>query len=158
MNFYLIDKVKEIKIGKSASGIKCWSLDNQIFDAHFPGFPTVPGVLLTESMAQLSGVLIEQSYYKDYKNKGNIFPILSIIQKAKFRSFVEPGDQCVVEAFLISIDVTRATTKTTTMVGDKIVCEATLSFVIGNEKDTKENPFLKKRELYYHNIMPENFK
>ena len=28
MNFYLIDKVKEIKVGKSASGIKCWSLDN----------------------------------------------------------------------------------------------------------------------------------
>jgi len=91
MNFYLIDKVKEIKIGKSALGIKCWSIDNQIFDTHFPGFPTVPGVLLTESMAQLSGVLIEQSYYKDYKKKENIFPILSIIQKAKFRSFVEPG-------------------------------------------------------------------
>ena len=56
MNFYLIDKVKEIKIGKSALGIKCWSIDNQIFNTHFPGFPTVPGVLLTESMAQLSGV------------------------------------------------------------------------------------------------------
>ena len=37
MNFYLIDKVIEIKVGKSASGIKCWSLDNQIFDSHFPG-------------------------------------------------------------------------------------------------------------------------
>ena len=84
--------------------------------------------------------------------------ILSIIQKAKFRSFVEPGDQCIIETTLISIDVTRATTKSTTKVGDKIVCEATLSFVIGSEKDTKENPFLKKRELYYHNIMPENFK
>ena len=81
MNFYLIDKVKEIKVGESASGIKSWSLDNQIFDSHFPGFPTVPGVLLTESMAKLSGVLIEQSYNKDYKKKGNIFPILSIIQK-----------------------------------------------------------------------------
>tara|TARA_B100001093_G_scaffold177746_1_gene170379 strand:+ start:333 stop:809 length:477 start_codon:yes stop_codon:yes gene_type:complete len=158
MNFYLVDKVKEIKVGKSASGIKCWSLDNQIFDSHFPGFPTVPGVLLTESMAQLSGVLIEQSYYKDYKKKGNIFPILSIIQKAKFRSFVEPGDQCIIETSLVSIDVTRATTKTITKVGDKIVCEATLSFVIGGEKDIKKNPFLKKRQLYYHNILPESFK
>jgi 3-hydroxyacyl-[acyl-carrier-protein] dehydratase len=158
MNFYLIDKVKEIKVGESASGIKSWSLDNQIFDSHFPGFPTVPGVLLTESMAQLSGVLIEQSYNKDYKKKGNIFPILSIIQKAKFRSFVEPGDQCIIETSLISIDVTRATTKTITKVGDKIVCEATLSFVIGGEKDIKKNPFLKKRQLYYHNILPESFK
>ena len=66
MNFYLIDKVIEIKIGKSASGIKCWSLDNQIFDSHFPGFPTVPGVLLTESMAQLSGILID-SIFNCYK-------------------------------------------------------------------------------------------
>ena len=83
MNFYLIDKVKEIKIGKSASGIKCWSLDNQIFDAHFPGFPTVPGVLLTESMAQLSGVLIEQSYYRDYKNKRKCVSYIKYYSKSK---------------------------------------------------------------------------
>ena len=68
------------------------------------------------------------------------------------------GDQCIIETSLISIDVTRATTKTITKVGDKIVCEATLSFVIGGEKDIKKNPFLKKRQLYYHNILPESFK
>ncbi len=158
MKFFLIDKIKEIVTGKSALGIKCWSLDNQIFDDHFPGFPTVPGVLLTESMAQISAILIEMSYYKEYSNKRKVYPVLSIIQKAKFRTFVEPGDQCVIETSIISIDRARGTTKTTTKVGDKLVCEATLSFVIGTESETKDNPFIKKRDIYYHNILPKNFK
>ena len=53
MRFLLIDKIKELNPGVSAIGVKCWSIDNEIFQDHFPGFPTTPGVLLTESMAQL---------------------------------------------------------------------------------------------------------
>ena len=109
-------------------------------------------------MAQISAILIEMSYYKEYQSKGKVYPVLSIIQKAKFRTFVEPGDQCIIETSIISIDKARGTTKTITKVQDKIVCEATLSFVIGTESETKDNPFIKKRELYYHNILPKNFK
>ena len=53
MRFLLIDRVEEIIPGSKAKGIKAWSLDNAIFEDHFPGFPIVQGVLLTESMAQL---------------------------------------------------------------------------------------------------------
>ena len=88
MRFFLIDRITEINPGSTAKGLKAWSLDNEIFQDHFPGFPTVPGVLLTESMAQLSGILIEKSYYQEYGDKNPVYPVLSIIQKAKFRSFV----------------------------------------------------------------------
>lgn len=157
MRFFLIDKVKELIPGERAKGIKCWSLDNVIFQDHFPGFPTTPGVLLTESMAQLAGILIEWSYYKDYGDTSKVYPILSIIQKAKFRTFVQPGDQCILEATMTSIDRGRATVSVKTFVEDNLVCEAILSFLIANQDDLKKNPFVNERQQFYHSILPEEF-
>lgn len=155
MRFFLIDKIKEMIPGESALGVKCWSLDNEIFQDHFPGIPTTPGVLLTESMAQLSGVLIKQSYYKEYGESNKVYPVLSIIQKAKFRSFVRPGDQCIIKAKLISIDRGRGNTKVETYVDNELVCEATLSFVVGMEVDMENNPQLDKIEAYHDSISPK---
>jgi len=156
MRFFLIDRIKEIIPGKRAIGIKCWSLDNEIFQDHFPGSPTTPGVLLTESMAQLAGLLIEKSYYKEFGNNTKVYPVLSIIQKAKFRNFVQPGDQCFIEAELVSIDIGRGTAFVKTLVEDKLVCETTLSFLVLMESDMKENPYINQRNQFYHSIMPDN--
>jgi 3-hydroxyacyl-[acyl-carrier-protein] dehydratase len=155
MRFFLIDRIREMIPGEKAVGVKCWSMDNEIFQDHFPGLPTTPGVLLTESMAQLSGVLIKKSYYKEYGTATNVYPVLSIIQKAKFRSFVRPGDQCIINAQLISIDRGRANTKAQTFVNDELVCEATLSFVIGMEIDMENIPQLSKIEAYHDSISPK---
>jgi len=158
MRFFLIDKIRELIPGQSATGVKCWSLDNEIFQDHFPGSPTTPGVLLTESMAQLAGILIEKTYIKEFNLKVDVYPVLSIIQKAKFRSFVAPGDQCILEAKMISVDRGRATAHITTHVENELVCEATLSFMILHENDLKDNPFIKKRAQYIHSIMPKEWK
>lgn len=158
MRFFLIDKIKELIPGQSAVGVKCWSLDNEIFQDHFPGAPTAPGVLLTESMAQLAGVLVEKSYIKAFKLNEKVYPILSIIQKAKFRTFVSPGDQCILYAELISVDRGRATAHIKTLVENELVCEATLSFMVLHEKDLKDNPFIQKREEYIQSIMPRDWK
>jgi 3-hydroxyacyl-[acyl-carrier-protein] dehydratase len=158
MRFLLIDKIRTIVPGENATGVKCWSLDNEIFQDHFPGFPTVPGVLLTESMAQLAGILVEHSYYKEYTKANKVYPLLSIILKAKFRSFVKPGDQCIIKAELVTVDHGRANVKVTTFVDDEIKAEATLSFIIAMESDMGVNPFLHKREEYLFNIMPNDWK
>lgn len=158
MKFLLIDKIRTIIPGKEATGVKCWSLDNEIFHDHFPGFPTTPGVLLTESMAQLAGILIEESYYKEYGKKENVYPILSIIQKAKFKTFVQPGDQCILHAELISLDTGRGATTVKTFVNDELMCEATLNFIVVLQKDMGENPFLERRKEYLHCIMPKENK
>lgn len=155
MRFFLVDRIKEIVPGKTATGIKCWSLDNEIFQDHFPGYPTTPGILLTESMAQLSGILIKQSYYLEYGNETPVYPVLSIIQKAKFRTFVQPGDQCILESELISLDRNRANVNVKTFVDGNLVCEGTLSFVIGLKSDMGENPYIDKMEQYFHSIMPK---
>lgn len=156
MRFFMIDRIIEIIPGEKALGIKCWSLDNEIFQDHFPGFPATPGVLITESMAQLAGVLIEKSYYKEYGDDNKVYPVLSIIQKAKFKKFVRPGDQCIIEATLISVDKGRGNAKIKTVVDGEEVCSATLSFVVVLKSDMVNNPYIERHSEYYHNILPKN--
>lgn len=158
MRFFLVDKVKELIPGESATGVKCWSLDNEIFQDHFPGFPTVPGVLLTESMAQLGGILVEYSYYKDYGDSMKVYPVLSIIRKAKFRTFVQPGDQCRLEAKLLSVDRGRGNVEVRTLVNNEVVSESVLSYVVGLDSDMKGNPYIGKMKQYFYSILPEEYK
>src|ERR1044072_2418920 len=109
MRFYLVDKVLELEPGKSVKGVKCWSMSDEIFNEHFPGFPVVPGVLLVESIAQLLGVLIDASFKNVYPDKKEVYVILSMIHKAKFREVVVPGDKCELKGKLSTIDYNRAT-------------------------------------------------
>lgn len=157
MRFFLLDRVTELVPGEYANGIKCWSLDSEIFQDHFPGFPTTPGVLLTESMAQLAGILLEHSYYKEFPDSSKVYPILSIIQKAKFRTFVRPGDRCEITAKLTSIDRGRGMANVKTIVDGEVKCESLLSFLIGTSADMENNPFLSRRDQYYHSILPKEF-
>ena len=59
--FLLVDRIVEIEPGKRIVGIKNVTINEQFFVGHFPGAPVMPAVLIIESMAQVSGVLI----YKD---------------------------------------------------------------------------------------------
>jgi 3-hydroxyacyl-[acyl-carrier-protein] dehydratase len=152
MRFLLVDKVVSIETGKSIQGVKCWSLDNEIFRDHFPGAPVVPGVLLVESVAQLLGILIEKSFNKRFNDPDKVFPLLSIIQKAKFRSIVRPGDQCEIHAELKSMKEMKATGRGYIMVDGRKIMDVTLNFIVPKEKDIGYNPFIKKREEYVYNI------
>ena len=59
MRFFLIDKIKDWQVGKSAVAIKNIALSEDFFDDHFPRRPVMPGVLILEGLAQLSGLLLE---------------------------------------------------------------------------------------------------
>ena len=61
MRFFLIDKITDWRVGTNAKAIKNVALSEDFFDDHFPRRPVMPGVLIIEGIAQLSGLLLEAS-------------------------------------------------------------------------------------------------
>jgi len=92
--FLLIDRVVDLVPGESATGIKNVSVNEPFFAGHFPNHPVMPGVLIIESMAQTSAVLVVTTLGPDAE--GKIVYFMSI-DGAKFRRPVMPGDRLRVE-------------------------------------------------------------
>jgi 3-hydroxyacyl-[acyl-carrier-protein] dehydratase len=88
--FLLIDRVLDIEPRKSARAIKCVSVNEPIFQGHFPKEPTFPAVLCLEAMAQLMCILAYASEGMDPVTQRFVF---AGIDKAKFRQPIVPGDQ-----------------------------------------------------------------
>ena len=102
MRFLLIDRITDWKPGQCASAVKNVALSEDFFDDHFPLKPIMPAVLILEGMAQLSGLLIEEGVRKE--SGRNVKALMSIIEKAKFRQPVYPGDKLVYTAEVDSVN------------------------------------------------------
>ena len=101
MRWGLVDRIERIEVGRSAVGVRTWDPELPLFQDHFPDFPVVPGVLLLESMAQVAGKLIG---YTVRKERGDWpFPILSLMEKVKFRKFVRPGERTELQVELVAL-------------------------------------------------------
>ena len=87
--FLLVDKVVDIVIAESATGIKNVTFNEPHFLGHFPQKPVMPGVLIIEAMAQTSAILVVHSL--GAKAEGKLVYFMSI-EEAKFRKPVIPGD------------------------------------------------------------------
>lgn len=95
--FLLVDKIMEIK-EESIIGVKNVTMNEPMFQGHFPGNPVFPGVLQIEAMAQVGGIFaldkVEDPHlYSTYFMK---------IDNVKFKQKVLPGDTLVFELKLIS--------------------------------------------------------
>jgi 3-hydroxyacyl-[acyl-carrier-protein] dehydratase len=86
--FLLIDQV-DIMSDIEAVGKKSVTINEPFFQGHFPKNPVMPGVLIVESMAQTSAVLVVEI---TKENPGNIVYFMTI-DRARFRKPVVPGDQ-----------------------------------------------------------------
>ena len=94
----------------------------ELFLDHFPGFPVVPGVLLTEMMAQAAGKCL----LAENAERGR--PILVQIKAANFRSWVHPGERIALFAEIRSSRPEFATAACHAEVRDAKVCSAELMF------------------------------
>jgi len=90
MRFFLIDRITEWQIGYGAKAIKNIALSEDFFDDHFPRRPVMPGVLMIEGMAQLSGLLLEAGLRQKHGLEGKA--VLTLLERTKFRAPVRPGD------------------------------------------------------------------
>lgn len=106
--------------------------DTFFFADHFPGFPVVPGVILLEAMAQLSGKLIGWSVRRA---RGDWpFPILSMANNVKFRKFVLPEQEAVLETRITTLRDESAVCDVRTKVDGKVVAQAEEVFVFNAVK------------------------
>lgn len=95
--FLLVDKVVDIVLGETATGIKNVTLAEPVFQGHFPGDPIFPGVLIVEAMAQTAAVLALASRTAapgDSASENSPRPSIYFmtIDGVKFRQPVRPGD------------------------------------------------------------------
>ena len=92
--FLLVDRIEEIIVNQSCTGIKNVTINEPFFPGHFPGHPIMPGVLIIESMAQTASALVVYGYDGDIEG---LSVYLMKVDKAKFRKPVLPGDQLRME-------------------------------------------------------------
>jgi len=126
--FLLVDKVVEIEGDRRIKGIKNVSFNEQFFQGHFPGTPIMPGVLIVEAMAQVSGLLFAQKL----EHTGKLAVLLSM-DNVKLRKAVVPGDQLVLIAETIRLGKRGAQCRCKAMVDEAIVAEAQIKFMLVDE-------------------------
>ncbi len=123
--FLLITEITELEPGQMARGR--WQLtgEEEFFGGHFPGRPTLPGVLMVESLAQLGAAAV----LAGEQHKGRL-PLFGGIDKARFRRQVGPGDTLDLEVDLGRLSARGGTGHGKASVDGKVACEADLLFVI----------------------------
>ena len=98
--FLFVDRVVELNIGESIVAYKNVSINEPVFDGHFPDLPVFPGVLIIEAMAQASGILGFKTLNKTPKD-GSIYYFVGS-DKVRFKRPVVPGDQLRLESRVIT--------------------------------------------------------
>ena len=121
----LVDRVLEIDGDRRAVGVKNVTMNEPFFQGHYPGTPIMPGVLVVESMAQLSGLLIGQKL----EHTGKLAVLLSL-DSVKLRKAVTPGDQLILEAESVRIRSRIAHMKCRAYVAEELVAEADVKFML----------------------------
>jgi 3-hydroxyacyl-[acyl-carrier-protein] dehydratase len=123
--FLFVDEVAELRPGESARGRWRLTGDEWFFAGHFPGRPTLPGVLMCEAIAQVGAIAI----LTDERFAGKL-PLFGGLDRARFRRQVGPGDDLTVEVALGRLSARAGKGSGRALVGDDAACECELLFVV----------------------------
>ncbi|MCM3174127.1 3-hydroxyacyl-ACP dehydratase FabZ [Paenibacillus sp. MER 99-2] len=125
--FLLVDKIVEMEEGKRAVGLKNVTINEPHFLGHFPEYPVMPGVLITEALAQVGAAAM----LSIESNKGKI-GFLAGLDNFRFRGQVVPGDTLMLEVEITRLKGSIGKGKATARVEDKIVAEGEIMFALSD--------------------------
>lgn len=123
--FLFIDELLEVVPGVSARARWRLNGDEAFFAGHFPGRPTLPGVLMCEAIAQVGAVAV----LADERYAGRL-PLFGGIDSARFRRQVGPGDELILECEMSRLSTRGGKGSGRAVIGDKVAAECDLFFVL----------------------------
>ena len=129
--FLLIDKVTNIIIDKSVTGIKSITFNEPFFQGHFPNYPVMPGVFILEAMAQTAACLVALG---DKSLSTNSLVFFTGIEKAKFRKPVTPGSTLILKVNILATKKTLYKFSAEAFVDDIAMASSDFSAMLVDQK------------------------
>lgn len=132
--FLMVDRITDYD-DMHITGYKNVTINEPFFTGHFPDDPVMPGVMILESMGQVTSVLLG---IKLGKEQGSKIAFLTGIDKARFRKPVRPGDRLVTKAELTNVRSSSAKAKAKAYVDDELVAEAEYITIVADTLDKNQ--------------------
>jgi 3-hydroxyacyl-[acyl-carrier-protein] dehydratase len=123
--FLFVDEVTALVPGESAQGR--WRLTGEewFFAGHFPGRPTLPGVLMCEAIAQVGAIAV----LTDQRFAGKL-PLFGGLDGARFRRQAIPGDTLELAVELGRMSARAGKGTGTATINGEAACACELLFVL----------------------------
>ncbi len=126
--FLLVDRVLSFESGKSLHAIKNVTINEPFFTGHFPQKAVMPGVLITEALAQAAGIL---AIHDEKEHPDNMMFYLGAIENARFKKMVVPGDQLHLKIEILKHRAQIWKFKGEALVEGEVVCTAEITCAQG---------------------------
>ena len=123
--FLFVDAVTALVPGESATGTWRLSGEEWFFQGHFPGRPTLPGVLMCEAIAQVGAIAV----LTDERFAGKL-PLFGGLDGARFRKQVGPGDELTLEVTLGRMSARAGKGSGRALLDGAVACSCDLLFVV----------------------------
>lgn len=149
MSWRLLDRLVACEPGVSAVGEKTFAADEPLFADHFPGFPTVPGVLQIEMIATTGGKALKLA-------APDRLPMLAAVKSARFHRRILPGELCRVSVTITQLHADRAAAEGTVEVDGRRAAQATVLYALTEAPTTGVDPVLEawQREAWQRKDAP----